>query len=202
MTSGPQHPTPDTHACSAHPADPSMAPAPDAERCAHGQAFEILSTCHEHIGERLGALEEVGRALRDAPELEQQHLATLGEVLAFLDTAIPIHSADEEQSLFPRLRALPTFAGAVGDTPMDCMEAEHIEHGDEKARLKAAIVTRDAGAVGRHAIALANAYRSHIAKEEEVLYPMARQLLTDPAAIADMTEEMRARRREAGLLKC
>lgn len=168
---------------------------------AHSDAFAILSHCHEHILEKLDVLEGVGRELIESPDLQDRHLARLGEVLAFLDTAIPLHSADEEQSLFPRLRALPPFFGIDG-TPMDCMEAEHVEHAALKARLKVAIVKRDAEAAGRCALTMTAAYRDHIAKEEEILFPTARLTLTDPAILETMAEEMRARRREVGLLDC
>ena len=179
----------------------SPPPAPDAACCAHKSAFEILSTCHEHIQERLLILELVGRELTDAEQIQDSHLARLGDVLAFLDTAIPIHSADEEQSLFPRLRLLPPFAGSEG-TPMDCMQAEHVDHRELLARLKLAITQRDAAAAGRWAIQICSEYRSHIGKEEEVLYPMARELLSDPNELARMAEEMLERRKKVGLLSC
>jgi iron-sulfur cluster repair protein YtfE (RIC family) len=175
---------------------------PDTSCCSQQSAFQILLTCHEHIGQRLGTLEEVGRSLLEAELFNEHHLACLCDVLAFLDTAIPIHSADEEQSLFPRLKALPEFAGHPGATPMDCMEAEHAQHAELKAQLKAAIVKRNPAAAGRCAMTLAGEYRSHIQKEEEVLYPMATEMLTEGAVLDAMTEEMRERRREAGLLSC
>lgn len=173
----------------------------DTDCCSHKLAFEILSTCHEHILERLTTLEAVGRDLVDSTEITEVHLAQLGDILAFLDTAIPIHSADEEQSLFPRLRDRPPFVGVEG-TPMDCMEAEHVNHGQLKARLKVAIVKRNAAAAGRYALEMAGEYRAHIQKEEEILFPMAREIITDAATIDAMTREMRARRREVGLLNC
>ena len=85
---------------------------------------------------------------------------------------------------------------------MDCMEAEHIEHKQLLARLKVAMVRQDAAAVARSALALVEEYRSHIAKEEDILYPMARQGLTDPEQLQIMTREMHARRQEAGLIGC
>jgi len=179
-----------------------IAPAPDAQVCAHADAFGILLACHEHIGERLVILEETGRDLARAETLDEHHLARLCDVLAFLDTAIPIHAADEEQTLFPRLRAHPTFRHATGSTPMDCMESEHEEHAAAKAALKAAIVKRDVTGMARRALALVTAYREHIEKEEQVLFPMARELLADPTVVDEMTHEMRARRRAAGLLGC
>ena len=181
--------------------DTTRLEAPDTQCCSQLDAFSILSTCHEHIGERLDALARIGRDLSASGSFGEPQMAGLGDVLAFMDTAIPIHSADEEQTLFPVLRRQPAFAGTDG-TPMDCMEAEHEDHGRLLAGLKAAIVKRDATAAADLIQRIVNAYRDHIRKEEEVLYPMARHLLSDAAVIAGMTEDMRARRRQAGLLSC
>jgi iron-sulfur cluster repair protein YtfE (RIC family) len=165
-------------------------------------AFDILSHCHNHIEEKLNVLDGVGQELQGGSELGDSQMARLGAVLAFLDTAIPIHSADEEESLFPRLRQHPAFANTVGHSPMDCMESEHVEHAAFKARLKLAMMQQDAPAVAQAARAIASEYRTHIRKEEDILYPMAKDLLADGHVIEAMTEEMRGRRREAGLLKC
>jgi len=175
---------------------------PDATRCSHGSAFEILTTCHEHIQERLLVLENAGIELLDGGDLGDPIMARFGAVLAFLDVAIPIHSADEEESLFPRLRTRQPFADHPGGTPMDQMEHEHREHGDAKQELKVALVKRDAAVAGRCALAMVKDYRDHIAKEEECLYPMAREIITDEAALSEMADEMRARRRDAGLIDC
>jgi|GEM_PF-924196 len=180
---------------------PSQPDAPTGACVSQLSAFEILCHCHDHIGQRLNDLDAVGQELLDGAALGEPQLAALGAVLAFLDTAIPIHSADEEQSLFPRLREQPMFAVAQG-TPMDCMEHEHVEHAALKVTLKRAMMQNDAQLAGRCARGMVADYRTHIRKEEDILYPMARELLTDPHVIDAMTEEMRARRREAGLLGC
>ena len=173
--------------------------APEAKCCAHHSAFAILHDCHEHILERLARLEGVGHDLERATALEERHMAALGDVLAFLHTAIPIHSADEERTLFPRLRAAqPT----LGRTPMDCLEREHVDHAAQLAALERAIVQRELGAIARAALAVVGSYREHIGKEEEILFPWARELLGDPAIVQAMTREMRERRVAAGLLSC
>ena len=182
------------------PASAKLPPAPDGRCCNEHDAFGILHDCHEHILQRLGRLEETARDIEAAAGLEESHLARLGDVLAFLHTAIPIHSADEEQSLFPRLRA--AMKAAPGTTPMDCMEQEHVQHRAQLQRLERAIVKRDAGAAARAARAIVTDYRSHIGREEDVLFPWARGVLARPAVVAQMTAEMRARRVEAGLLSC
>ncbi|MHC5212023.1 MAG: hemerythrin domain-containing protein [Planctomycetota bacterium] len=167
----------------------------------HASAFGILSDCHEHIGERLTVLEDVARQLGADQTLTDAQRTAVRDVLAFFEKAIPIHSADEEQTLFPRLRERPPFAGTVG-TPMDCMESEHVEHAALRSRLAEALEAGDGTGLGRAARALAAEYRSHISKEEQILYPMAREVLTDPALLDVMAEEMRARRRDAGHKDC
>lgn len=173
--------------------------APETKCCAHHDAFAILHDCHEHILERLARLEGLGHELQRADALEERHLAVLGDVLSFLHTAIPMHSADEERTLFPRLRAAqPT----LGRTPMDCLEREHVDHGAQLAALERAVVQRNPSAIARAALAVVGSYREHIGKEEEILFPWARELLIDPALVQAMTREMRERRVAAGLLSC
>ena len=185
---------------------PHAPTAPDTARaasaCATANAFDILLHCHEHILSKLQVLEQTARDLDATGSFEQRHLAGLGDVVTMLDTAIPMHSADEEQSLFPRLRALPEFEGAAGHTPMDCMQDEHVQHQKLMAALKRAVMQRDVGRTVMTARHIVAEYRGHIEKENEVLFPFAREKLTDPRLIEELTEEMRGRRREAGLLAC
>jgi len=177
-----------------------VAPAQQGKCCGHHDAFGILHDCHEHILERLTRLETLGRELARATELKEAHLAVLGDVLTFLDTAVPMHSADEEQTLFPRLRE--ATGHLAGHTPMDCMEQEHVQHQALLAALKRAVVKRDAAATAQSALAIVNEYREHIGKEEQVLFPWARETLTDPVIVATMTQQMRQRRVAAGMLTC
>ena len=85
---------------------------------------------------------------------------------------------------------------------MDCMEQEHRAHAEQIAQLERAIVRREVGAVARAAQAIVRDYRSHIEREEEVLYPWARELLAAPVTVTEMTTEMRRRRVQAGMLSC
>ena len=173
--------------------------APEPKCCAHHGAFAILHDCHEHILERLARLEGLGQELQRAAALEERHLAVIGDVLSFLHTAIPMHSADEERTLFPRLRVAQPM---LGHTPMDCLEREHVDHAAQLARFERAVVQREPAAIARAALDMVASYREHIGKEEEVLFPWARELLGDPAIVQAMTREMRERRTAAGLLSC
>ena len=178
----------------------AAAPAPATKCCGHHDAFAILHDCHEHILERLTRLETLGRELKAAQAIDGRHLVVLGDVLTFLDVAVPMHSADEEQTLFPRLRE--TLGPMRGPTPMDCMEREHVQHQALLVALKRAVVKRDAKAAGQAALSIVAEYREHIGKEEEVLFPWARETLTDPVVVEAMTRQMRQRRIDAGMLGC
>ncbi|MGQ0553147.1 MAG: hemerythrin domain-containing protein [Planctomycetota bacterium] len=180
---------------------PTTAAAPETRCCGHHQAFEILHDCHEHILERLARLETMARALQREGLFAERHLAVLGDVLSFLHVAVPMHSTDEERTLFPRLRAALGRA-PQGSTPMDCLEQEHVQHQALLVALERAVVRRDLVAVGRAALDLVAEYRTHIAKEEEVLFPWARTVLTDQRVVEEMTREMRERRVAAGLSSC
>ncbi len=179
---------------------------PDPRRaasCAHheGDAFDILETCHDHIRQRLERLQAVAEGLRDDGTFDEHRLAMLTDVIAFLDTAIPIHTADEESTLFPLLRRHPEFKG-VDNTPMDCMEMQHRVHQDARRDLDVGILERDAAATARAAMNIVVEYSDHMRREEEILYPMARRLVTEPVALDWMADEMRARRAAAGLTDC
>jgi iron-sulfur cluster repair protein YtfE (RIC family) len=146
-------------------------------------------------------LEGVADDLSRAGTFSDATLARLCEVLAMLDTAVPLHAADEEQTLFPVLRDLPPFKGTEG-TPMDCMESEHGLHQQLMAQLKRSIMKHEAEATANAARLIVTEYRGHIEKENEILFPMAQQIVTDAATIADMTAAMQQRRRKAGLGGC
>jgi iron-sulfur cluster repair protein YtfE (RIC family) len=170
--------------------------------CNHGlDAFGILRSCHDHILERMTVLEGVAEDLARTGAFSDAILARLCEVLAMLDTAVPLHSADEEQTLFPVLRELPPFKGTEG-TPMDCMEGEHALHQGLMAVLKRSIMQKDASATCDAARLIVTEYRGHIEKENEILFPMAQQIVTNAATLDQMTAEMRERRRRAGLGSC
>ena len=183
-------------------ATPQAVPPEQAGTCAQKNGFDILAHCHEHILGKLAVLEETARALRHESAFSDALLASFCDVLVFLDTALSLHTADEEQSLFPRLRRCQPFMGNEGDTPMDCMESEHKQHQRMLAVLKRAIMQREVLPVANASVALVNEYRTHIGKENEILFPWAKELLADPADVAEMTREMQARREAVSLKSC
>jgi hemerythrin-like domain-containing protein len=170
---------------------------PAGDPAAHGP-FDILAQTHLRILEKLSVLEDLARGLRRDGQFTLPVLASLADVLTFMDAVIPLHADDEEQTLFPRLRKTPRFAGAEG-TPMDWMEHEHVEHQSALTDLKRHIMRRDAEATTLAALELIERYREHIVKEDDILFPWARDLLTDARALDAMADEMTERRRRLGL---
>jgi iron-sulfur cluster repair protein YtfE (RIC family) len=182
--------------CGHHHAD---APADKADT--RHDPFEQLAACHRHVLATVGNLAAAMDVLEREQDFTPEVLAAVGDTLAVIHVAIPLHSADEEQTLFPRLRERPPFAGTSA-TPMDCMESEHVEHRGCVDRLAKGVVQRDIVATLRAGRHLAHEYTEHIGKEDEILFPMARQMLTDPNELAAMADEMHARRVDAGLRSC
>lgn len=152
--------------------------------------------CHRRIEQRLAAMERAAAALGASRE---EALAALEAALGFLDTSGASHTEDEEESVFPRLRAhmekgeLTFLAG---------LEHDHAEAGMIHRRLRElASKAKDGqehdGALRGAVEQLAGLYRRHIEAEDASLAAYARSLLTPQERLA-IAAEMRARRNPAG----
>jgi iron-sulfur cluster repair protein YtfE (RIC family) len=151
-------------------------------------AIEMLDRCHLQIEHHLTALTgAVGNLARGGSRAD---LSTIHQVRDYFDRSAARHVADEEQSLFPRLPALPVIAD---------LRAQHREHEPLHARL-AELTDRLtlpcpaplAGELADLTRALARAYGEHIELEERELMPAVRAL--DPALLETVRSEMQARR--------
>jgi uncharacterized protein len=124
--------------------------------------------------------DEVGtpRAREVAREIEQ---------LAKNLIAAEPHHAREEQLLFPALEAHGI------SLPPRIMRMEHHELRALKAKLAAAAAVDhpDSEEIAEIAGTLASRLRDHIGKENEVLYPMALDVLGDPAIWTAMVASLR-----------
>jgi hemerythrin-like domain-containing protein len=161
----------------------------------------LLSDCHRRIEMFLDSLHRVA-ALIDK-QLADDARNALESSLRYFREAAPKHTADEEQSLFPRLRQLHDPGVKIAIQTLEPLEREH-RHADslhvevdklgklalEEGSLRAAEADRFRQAVTE----LASIYKEHIRIEDEVVFPLASQLLSqaDKAAIA---AEMADRRR-------
>lgn len=121
--------------------------------------------------EALGVLKrlETAALALEAGEADAPHLATVREVHAILATKIRKHNDDEEWGLFPLLE---------GMAPSELFEQEHRQLRGLEEELRRAL---DGPAPGQRvvppALEIVELLRAHIAREDEVLFPMARALL-------------------------
>ena len=161
----------------------------------------LLSDCHRRIEMFMGSLEQVA-ALVEKP-LDADARISTETALRYFREAAPKHTADEEDSLFPRLRQMhhPDVDAAI--QTLAPLEAEHRRADSlhsEVDRLGRQCLDRrglspDEAQRFRQAVAeLASIYKEHIRIEDELVFPIAGKILssTDKAAIA---AEMAARRK-------
>jgi hemerythrin-like domain-containing protein len=158
----------------------------------------MLKDCHRRIEHFLNIIcVVVDRAGNRA--LSDEETAAIQAALNYFRVGGQRHTADEEQSLFPRMRA----AGAAHEvTEIGGLEHDHGEadamHAQVDALYSAWIANR--GLTPAQHVELAAAtnqlrqlYEQHIKLEETVVFPRAAEMLSRDA-IAAMGEELRARR--------
>lgn len=162
----------------------------------------LLTDCHRRIEAFLGALARLASEGRGR-ELSPEHRASLEKALRYFREAAPKHTADEEKTLFPRLRA-------CGKPEIDAMlsRVESLERDHARADLAHAEIDRlgqawlaagtlsdrDAARMAELLDELTLLYRDHIALEEGAVFPQAAAILNESDRKA-MGEEMAARRR-------
>ncbi len=163
--------------------------------------FALMSDCHRRIE---GFLAVIRRALErcSTGPLDDEAGAALRAAQRYFREAAPRHTEDEEESLFPRLRAVggESLGGLLREA--ERLEREH----DEAERLYAAIDERidawllegrlrkgEGEFILRDLDALDRLYARHIAFEDETLFPAAEGAL-DASQIREIGQEMAARR--------
>ena len=161
----------------------------------------LLSDCHRRIEMFLGTLERVASVI-DRP-LTEETRAALESALRYFREAAPKHTADEEESLFPRLRQihLPDVQSAI--ERLSLLEHDHVVaeslHAEVEALGQRYVATGNLEAASveafRKAIAsLTSIYDQHIHVEDNLVFPLATRLLS-PAAKAAIASEMAGRRK-------
>jgi hemerythrin-like domain-containing protein len=173
------------------------------QRPDHGfdEPLGLLSDCHRRIENFLDVLARTAQQVAGGP-LNDRRRADLEGALAYFQTAAPRHTADEEASLFPRLRASGDPAAAAALETVTRLERDHgaaDQHHAEVDRLVRrwlganALPADDLAALNEHLAALRAIYEPHIAIEDRELFPTAARLLS-PSQIEEIGREMAARR--------
>lgn len=96
--------------------------------------------------------------------------------LTFLETGLVLHRRKEEEVLFPELDR--RFGAEC--PPVRCMLDEHSEERRLLRELNRALEAHDRAEILRSGNAILHHLRNHIWKEENVLFPMAEQVLEGP----------------------
>lgn len=156
----------------------------------------LIGDCHRRIERFLETMQRLATAHGGTPLAEPARTA-LQRVLTYFHTAAPRHTADEEQSLFPRLSRHPAAAQWLDALPdehrqLDALQADMLAIGDrwldtgslpEADRQRLTILVTE----------LQGLYGRHIALEDKQLLPLAAELLS-PADLVAIGREMAARR--------
>jgi hemerythrin-like domain-containing protein len=159
----------------------------------------LLSDCHRRMERFLAVLVKVSQRA-SGRELDPEEQAALENALAYFRTSAPKHTADEEDSLFPRLRAT-----AQAQASLDCLrglesdhQAANRDHQFVDALGRRWINERKLSAEDSRDLIqalnrLSDMYARHIAIEDRELFPLAARVL--PAnQLADVGREMVGRR--------
>jgi hemerythrin-like domain-containing protein len=158
----------------------------------------MLKDCHRRIEHFLNIIcVVVDRAGNRA--LSDEETAAIQAALNYFRVGGQRHTADEEQSLFPRMRA----AGAAHEvTEIGGLEHDHGEAEAMHAQVddlysawiaNGSLTPAQHEELGAATNKLRQLYERHIALEEQVVFPRAAEMLSRDA-IAAMGEELRARR--------
>ncbi len=175
--------------------------APGGAKATLDEPLDHLLACHRRIEERLEILERAAGHLEDRRE---EALEAIGKCFHFLETNGAWHTADEEESVFPRMRYR---TGAENAEFLRRLEADHRDVESTYAAVKDryGALSSDNPAHARDAMAgfreevlrVCGQYRAHIQAEDSRLIGMARAALGD-ADLAAISSEMKARRGLSG----
>ena len=165
------------------------------------QPIELLKDCHRRIEHFLGVLEKVVEQYGEGI-LPDEGRRALQVSLDYFADAAPWHAADEEQSLFPRLRVSNDAAARRAMAEIDRLERDH--RSADACHARVAVIGRQWLAEGCLALSdrttlrallaeLRTVYTSHIRLEEEQIFVLASRLLS-ASDIREVGKEMRRRR--------
>lgn len=165
------------------------------------EPFELMMDCHRRIEHFLAILERVVDCTGDGP-LGPEAQAAVQAALRYFRHAAPKHTADEEESLLPRLRELDDPSARQLLEEAEDLEAEHRHAEKLHAFVDGVFVEwleaegispEKRSALQRDLESLRSLYHRHIAFEDHELFPRAAALLTAKNH-ADIGREMAARR--------
>ena len=160
--------------------------------------LRMLSDCHRRILSFASLLDRLAREFGGKP-FDDSSRNAIAQALHYFRTSAPLHSEDEERSLFPRIesRLHPQLRTTLEELCADHRVAETRHERIEKLyrhwlsdrTLPPELVDE---LLTQTSLLLAS-YRSHIETEDRKLFPAAKSLLS-PEEIAAIGQELAQRR--------
>jgi hemerythrin-like domain-containing protein len=166
-----------------------------------GDPLGLLWDCHRRIERFLGVLIGISEQARGGPLTGEQRSA-LDAALRYFREAAPNHTADEEETLFPRLRQRDEPEVKAVLACVDALQKDHeqserrhreVERLGQSWLARGSLALADAKRLSETLHELAILYRDHIAVEERELFPVAAKVLAEEDRRA-IGGEMAARR--------
>lgn len=168
---------------------PWQAPSP------HADVVELVGDCHA----RIRYFSSLAVRLGEGEKCPVNASEAAARIRRYFLEAYPLHLADEEESILPRLRSRAPEVSAV----IERLKSEHerldrkipeliaiceaLENGDSTACCAAVSKLRSLGEC------LHTLLEAHLDNEENLLFPLIRKYLT-PEDVSAIREEFRARR--------
>jgi hemerythrin-like domain-containing protein len=157
----------------------------------------MLRACHRRIERALDVIARVAASEKDGP-LNAEAQEALRRTLHYFGTGVPRHAADEEESLFPRLRAAAREGFVAGESRrlsmtaalprLEALEREHILADSLHQELDTLGETllecgrfadpNDRTRFGDLIQQLRQLYQKHIRIEDEELFPLAEKVVS------------------------
>ena len=161
--------------------------------------FEMLTACHDRVERMLLLITRLQEHIQKQG-LDDQVRQAATDVMRYFDEAAPRHHEDEERHVFP-----PLMAGS--DTAIKAVVLRLIQdHRQMEVAWRGArgvlLALAEHGTRPLRELTVwqkvalndfARLYRQHLEDEEHVAYPAARAVIA-PGALAEMSEDMKARR--------
>lgn len=164
--------------------------------------IDVLEDCHRRIERFLRMLQAVVMAATNDGRMTEDAADALQVSLRYFRNAAPKHTADEEESLFPRMRATGDPRVAKVLAKLEQLEQDHVRAKDLHAIVdELGMRWLHAGALSREELAsmgdtlaeLREIYVSHIDFEDSVVFHLARDVLGADELVG-LAAEMKGRR--------
>lgn len=161
----------------------------------------MLVDCHKRILYFLKTLVTLADIGRERPLSPDQRIS-LENALRYFRESAPNHAADEEGSLFPRLRRSDAPQVREIFSKLDSLEVDHRQADDQHQQVEtigrqwllSGLLDSEEGARLTALLeALSRLYRLHIALEEAEIFPIAKAVLPESAK-RTVGQEMAQRR--------